>query len=207
MTLLLPPTIRTPELIDIPQDESTLDMMERRRNANIIEGYNITNQFDSTQLYSFYSEINIDNNKLWHLIKALIVDFPDNVALIYHYIDDEEPKYGRYVDKFELLVFLADYETELVQDGFFHFGIINNTETELQEIFVHRTKYIQYWGMDEKRFKVIMDNFDLYKIEHLNFIDEYPVQSTVLSAINADVTDTLDLLKIFKSRYGDQQLT
>ncbi|MFA6248846.1 MAG: hypothetical protein WC615_18025 [Mucilaginibacter sp.] len=207
MALLLPPTIRTPELIDTPQDQSILDIMERRLNANIVEGYTIINQFESEQLYSFYSEINIDNNRLWHLIKALTVDFPDEVALIYYYIDDEEPKYGEYVDKFELLNFLANYETEVVQDGFFNFGIINNTETELQEIFVHRTKYIQYWGMDEEKFKVIMDNFDLYEIENLNFIDEYPIQTTVLSVINTDVTNTLDLLKLFESRYGNEQLT
>jgi hypothetical protein len=161
--LQLPPTIKTPELIDIPQDQSVLDMMKRRNIANIVEGYTITNQFDSDQLHSFYAEINIDNNRLWPLVKAFIVDFPDEVALIYHYIDDEEPKYGEYVDKFELLNYLSNYEIEVTQDGFFHFGIINNTETSLQEIFIHRTKYIQYWGMDESMFKVIMNDFDFMK--------------------------------------------
>jgi hypothetical protein len=205
-SLQLPPTIKTPEFIDIPQDQSVLDMMIRRKNANIVEGYTIINQFDSDQLYSFYSEINIDNNRLWSIIKALIIDFPDEVALIYHYIDDEEPKYGEYVDKFELLKFLSNYETELTQDGFFHFGIINNTETLLQEVFVHRTKYIQYWGMDEVKYKLIMKDFELYENENLNFIDEYPVQTKVLRTINPKVTETQDLLHLFESKYGNEQL-
>jgi hypothetical protein len=205
-TLKLAPTIRTPELSEVPQQQEVLDMMERRTSANIVEGYTFTNRTDPNDLFSFYSEINIDNEKLWVLVKALIIDFPEEVALIYQYIDDEEPKYGEYVDKLSLLNYLENYETEIVQDGFFHFGIISNTETTLQEVFVNRTKYVQYWGIDEGKFEEIMKKFELDRTEKLNFIDEYPVQTTVLSVIKPEVTSTRDLLDLFESRYGNEQL-
>ncbi|RWY52307.1 hypothetical protein [Mucilaginibacter gilvus] len=204
--LKLAPTISTPELRDVPQTQDVLDMLERRKSANIVEGYKISGRTDPNDLFSFFSEINIDNEKLWSLVKALIIDFPEEVALIYQYIDDEEPKYGEYVDKFSLINYLENYEKEVVQDGFLHFGIINNTETELQEVFVHRTKYIQYWGIDEVKFEETMKGFELYRKENLNFIDEYPVQTKVLSVINPEVTNTQDLLDLFESRYGNEQL-
>jgi hypothetical protein len=85
---------------------------------------------------------------------------------------------------------LEEVKLELTQDGFLEFGVIYHDENKLEEVFVKRAKYIQYWGMKKENFVKIMEDFNLYPIQNFNFIDEYPLVTESLISINTSIKDT-----------------
>jgi len=198
--LKLAPTISTPKPSNFSLNFDVSKRIKEREDANIVEGYIITQDVENNAIYKFYAEINIDNDRLWSLIKYIISGFQSDVALIYHHID-EEPSYGNYVDKYELINELGKYEVELAQDGFLKFGAIHHAEGFLEEVFVEKSKYIKYWGMDKETFTMVMEQFGLYPVKGLNFIDEYPMQTEVLSLHCENCLATGELLRIFDNLY------
>jgi hypothetical protein len=192
--LLLPPTIRTARPDEVPKDEKILNRIVEREHANIVEGYTLKLNTSDELPFEFSAEINIDNNRLWLLFKTLTLQLPEEVACIYHHIDDE-PTYGIYTDKFTLLNHLEQYKIEIAQDGFIEIGVIFNNEEFLEEAFVKRAKYIQYWGMDQIRFEDTMHEFELYQLDDINFMDEYPLTTESLKTYNPAVHDTDEFLE------------
>ena len=122
--LQLAPTIRTPRPDEVPQNQNILDKIKLRQTANIVEGFTLHNNSSHEQPFKFYSEINIDNSKLWDLFKAFLVQFPDEISFICNHIDAETATFSPYKDKFEILNVISPYELELTQDGFLEFGIM-----------------------------------------------------------------------------------
>jgi len=194
--LQLAPTIRTPRPDEVPQHQDILDKIELRQAANIVEGFTLRNDSSHQQLFKFYSEINIDNSKLWDLFVTFLVQFPDEISFIYNHIDAETPTFSPYKDKFEILNVISSYELELTQDGFLEFGIIFHTNDYFEEVFVKKAKYLQYWGVHFQRFEEIMKTFSLKRIDDLNFIDEFPVVTESLQSHNAAAISTSDLIGI-----------
>ena len=203
--LKLAPTISTPELSYYSLDSDVAKRIKERETANIVEGYVLTRLSSNEDIYNFYAEINVDNDKLWALFKSLVIQMPDEVALIYQHIDNS-PKYGMYVDKFALINFLDRLEVELCQDGFLEYGVISHRENSLDEIFVKKTKYLQCWGMEVERFISVMEQYELDVYDNLNFIDEYPLQTESLERHIPDCIKTFDILKSFEDEFGDEQL-
>lgn len=194
--LVLAPTIRTATEEEIPKRKSLLERLKLRKQALLVEGFVLTTVSSVDIPYNFFSEINIDNHRLWTLFKKLMMLFPEQVSLIYHYIDNEA-FYSPYMDKFELLNTLDKYERELSMDSFLEFGLIFQYEDCLIEIFVKKAKYIQFWGMDEASFRVIMEEFDLFEVKGLNFIDEFPLVTEALNLHYPDLVKTNRILEIF----------
>ncbi len=114
---------------------------------------------------------------------------------------DEELNYGVYADKLETLSTLAQFETELVQDGHIQFGIISHNEHQLLEVFVERTKYIKYWGVDAETFSNIMIEFALNRMDDLNFIDEFPLATAPLSHYIPDARRPGELIELLKKEF------
>jgi len=199
--LELPPTVSLLNIEDYKESESVGDEIIKSHCSKIVEGYTIISGL-TDNAHKFYAEVNVDNKRLWLLIKAIVAVYPEEVALIYHHRDDE-PHYGRYLDKYELLNDLEEFKTELVQDGNLMFGIINDNSPEgfLEEVFVERTKYLKCWGMDADRFKLIMENFNIYPVEGLNFIDEFPHKTVPLTIIRPDLLGTMDLIGVLNDHY------
>lgn len=106
-------------------------------------------------------EINIDNDRLWQNFKTFLFSMPDMISLIVGHKDDNlnELYYSDYQEKYKVYSKLEEYEGELVQDGFLKFGVIHQTDNYLEEVFIYNAKYIQYWGMDRKKFLNIMNHF------------------------------------------------
>lgn len=202
--LQLPLTIRTPDPKEWTFDSALSRQIEESFIANIVEGLVIQYPIEKV-LYNFSSEINIDSDKFWEVFKALTLDLPDDIALIYHHID-EEPKYGDYRDKYEILNILESYKYELANDAYLRFGLISNSDSSLEEVFVSENKWIQFWGINEDRFLNTMAKFDIYPVMNLNFIDQYPVQRTVLVHFKPDCIDTTSLIAILEKEFGDEQL-
>lgn len=198
--LQLAPTIRTPRPDEVPQHQDILDKIKLRQTANIVEGFTLRNNHSHEQPFKFYSEINIDNSKLWDLFKTFLVQFPDEISFIYNHIDAETATFSPYKDKFEILNGISPYELELTQDGFLEFGILFHTNDYFEEVFIKKAKYVQYWGTHLGKFKEIMDCFSLIQIDDLNFIDEYPLVTQPLQMLNADALSTDDLLRYFNEK-------
>jgi hypothetical protein len=195
--LQLPPTIRTPRLDEVPQKEDILINIQRRQTANIVEGFTMKENTTHEQPFAFYCEINIDNSKLWSLFHAFLLQLPDEVYFIYGHKDSETPVCSSYKDKFEILNVLSPYEAELTQDGFLKFGVAFHAEGYFEEVFIMPAKYMQYWGVKLEPFLKIMESFSLNLIQHLNFIDEFPLVTESLQIHDADSVPTDDLLDYF----------
>lgn len=185
--LELPITIRTPNPDEVPADY--VSEIEQAKYANIVEGYTLHTTDDASLSYKFYVEINVDNSRFWDLFTTFLLSYDTKVSLIFGHIDTE-PLFGRYTDKYEILNVLSQYRYELTIDPFLEFGIIFSYQGITKEAYVKKPKYIQYWGVDFEEFEQIMQNFSIYKIDNLNFIDEYPMISESVRLHNSEATET-----------------
>ncbi|NOU62237.1 hypothetical protein [Marinifilum caeruleilacunae] len=180
------------------------ERMELRKKAKIVEGFKIlpkdNNPEHSELLFNFFAEINIDNSRLWDLIIALSEELPEEAALIFNHTDSE-PNYGKYSDKKYVLEFLSHYKKEVIGDSFIDIGLIFHTESELIEIFIPESKYVKYWGVNQKSFIKIMENFNLKEVIDIEFVDEYPKVREALSLFENEITESEQLIKILKKEF------
>ena len=199
--LELPPTSRTAHADELPQQPEYESAIQASRTANIVESYTIQKSINETS-YNYYSEVNIDNSRLWDFFKAWLLSFTQEVSLIFCY-KDADPNFGKYVDKMDLLNTIEPYAMELCQDGFIEFGIIYNDDDYLKEVYVSSAKYLKIWGKNVNEFEKLLNDFSIYPIENLNFIDEFPMVTENLLSFNQDVRSTDELLKILKQAFLD----
>lgn len=203
-SLQLPITIRSFNEDDVHVDSELLKAIEELKSANIVEGFTFKVKDDNPENenlgFKFYSEINVDNPKLWELILELSETLPENVAFLFGQID-EDIQYGNYTSKNEIFSFLSKFKKELTQDTFLSFGFIYHDENTLTEIFIDECKYIKYWGSDENLFHNILKRFNLQQINDLEFVDEYPKVRESLKQYDENVVETNNLIEIFKQEY------
>lgn len=203
-SLQLPVTIRSFNEDEVHMDSELLKAIEELKSANIVEGFTFKLKDDNPENenlgFKFYSEINVDNSKLWELILKLSETLPENVAFLFGQID-EDIQYGNYTSKNEIFSFLSRYKRELTQDTFLSFGFIYHDKNNLTEIFIDECKYIKYWGNDEDLFRNILKEFNLEEKNDLEFIDEYPKVRESLKQYDETVVETNVLIEIFKQEY------
>jgi len=196
----LPKTIRQARLDEVPKKSTALERLQQISNANIIEGYTFKlndNEEHKDIPFKFYSEININNSRLWDLIISLTDLLPDISTLIIG-DSDSEPNYHDYISKSDLLNNLNKFKTELIEDAFLEWGVIYNDRVTLTEIFISSFKYVKFWGIDVAGFKAILTKYDLKQIDDLEFIDEYPMVREPLSLFDNTIMDTNELIDELK---------
>jgi len=203
-TLELPITLRPPKMDEVPMNSSVKERLQLRKTANIVEGFKILSKDDNPEhsnlAFNFYSEINIDNSKLWSLIIELSNELPDEVSLIFNH-GGSEPNYGKYFDKTQTLEFLSNYKTEIISDTLIDIGLIFHSESELIEIFVSESKYIKFWGVDQQSFLKTMDSFNLKETEEIEFVDEYPNVREALRLFKDDIIESSELIDLLKKEF------
>lgn len=203
-SLQLPITIRSFNEDEVHMDSELLKAIEELKSANIVEGFTFKLKDDNPENenlgFKFYSEINVDNSRLWELILELSETLPENVAFLFGQID-QDVQYGSYTSKSEIFSFLSRYKKELTQDTFLSFGFIYHDKNNLTEIFIDECKYIKYWGNEEDLFRNILKKFNLEEINELEFIDEYPKVRETLKQYDESVVETNVLIEIFKQEY------
>jgi hypothetical protein len=150
--------------------------------------------------FNFYAEVNIDNSKLWELLISLSKELPDVASLIFGY-EGEEPSYGDYLDKNELLIDLVEFKKEIVQDTFIDIGLIYSDEERLIEIYIPESKYVKFWGVDEESFRQIMYDFNLREIDNIEFVDEYPKVREPLTLFDKKAIPTDELIERLTEKY------
>jgi len=171
--LQLPITVRVPQVDEMPHREDAIELLAKRKTANITQGYTIKPNQTPQLHYAFYAEINIDNNRLWPLFLTLAVDMPAEVHCVYG-LQEDEATTTEYLPKKDVLKYLAAVEKELTMDCTLEFGLLYHSKDALTEIAVTESKYIKFWGNDKAKFLRHMHDFQLKEIANLAFIDEYP---------------------------------
>ncbi len=203
-SLELPITLRIPNIDEIPANSGVSERLEKRKTANIVEGYILhqkDNNPDHSDLeFNFYAEININNSNLWNLVESLSEEMPETIAVIFGH-EGSELNYGKYSKKAETLSFLSKYSKEIIADTFIEIGLIFHSENELIEIFVSESKYIKFWGVNEESFTQIMNNFNLKQIDNIEFVDEYPKVREPLRLFDKTAIETNDLIKMFEKEF------
>ena len=192
--LQLPPTIRTARPDEVPKRMEVLDRIEKSKTANLVEGFVLYQNETHDLPFNFFAEINVDNDRLWDLFSALLLQLPDEICLVFNQKDDE-PNYSGYADKYVVFNQLQACKIELVEDGLLEVGALFNDEDFMEEVFIKSPKYIQYWGMDESRFKKTMAEYEILEVPELNFIDEYPLVTEALRLHNPKAKETEDVLR------------
>jgi len=202
--LELPITLRAPNIDEVPANFEASERLEKRKSANIVEGYILhqkENNPNHTDLgFNFYAEININNSNLWNLIVSLSKEMPETIAIIFGH-EGSELNYGEYSNKKETLSFLSKYTKEIVADTFIEIGLIFHSENELIEIFISESKYIKFWGINEKSFIQIMNDFNLQQIDNIEFVDEYPKVREALRLFDETAIETNELIKLFETEF------
>lgn len=198
--LELPPTIRTARHDEVTPHEEVLKRLEARAETTLREGYTLQHNPTTEVPFRFFSEINIDNSRLWDLFTALAEQMPKELSLIYSHID-EEPTYGRYLPKQELLEGLEAYRLELTQDGLLEAGLIYQDEGRLEEVFIRKAKYLQFWGVDEAAFRRVMQAYGLEQVDGLSFIDDFPLATEPLKQHHPEARETDEVLKELGERF------
>ncbi|MBO6524542.1 MAG: hypothetical protein JJ971_11990 [Balneolaceae bacterium] len=189
---------------EVPVNSSVNERLELRKTAKIVEGFKILPKDNSPEhselAFNFYAEINIDNSRLWNLILELSQQLPNKISLIFNH-SDCEPEFGKYFDKNQTLEFLAKYESEIISDTFIDIGMIFHSDSELIEIFVPESKYIKFWGVDQKSFLEAMNKFDLKEIAGIEFVDEYPKVREPLRLFDEDTIDSNELIELLRINF------
>jgi len=198
----LPKTIRPARFDEIPKNSTAFERLQKIDNAKIVEGFTfklkeIDNEEHKEIPFRFFSEININNSRLWDLIIALTDLLPDLSSLIIG-DSDYEPHYCDYKAKIDLIDSIKKFKIELTEDAFIEWGIIFNDKESLTEIFIPDSKYIKFWGVDIDGFKTIITKFDLNQVEDLEFIDEYPKVREPLRLFENSIMDTNELINELK---------
>lgn len=199
--LELPNTIRAPRIDEIPQNSSVSKRLDELKTANINEGYKLFKNLKTVEspLFDLFTEINIDNSRLWDLIQSLTDELPSDVALIFGQ-DNENVMYGDYREKTIILNELEVYKKELCQDGFIEWGLIFNDDNQLIEIFVKDAKYVQFWGNDLGSLEAKLKQFGLKEDPNLEFVDEYPKVIEALCRLDSTATATNELVEYLKTK-------
>jgi hypothetical protein len=171
--LELPVTIRLPRKGEMRHRTDLDELLEKRREALIVQGYDLKDNKTPQLPHDFYAAINVHNSKLWEVFLALTNAFPEEVHAVFGINDPDVTTTGIF-PKSTIIKTLSAFKTELTQDGTLSFGLLHHTRTALIELTVTESKYIKFWGMDKAAFLTCMAGFSIPQRPRLEFIDEYP---------------------------------
>lgn len=202
--LAIPPTIRVPQPSDFPHREDIVDLLQKRKAANITQGF-ITKPNKTPQLpYAFNADININNNRLWALFLALAGDMPEKISCTYG-LYKEDPVTTGNLPKQEMLQDLSRFQQELSMDCSIEFGLLYHTKAALVEVFVTESKYIKFLGSNKDRFLQHMQQFQLKETRNIAFVDEYPKVVIPLRDVMPSARRTEDVIWSLNRAFGVEQ--
>lgn len=180
----LPLGIRVPELDEYPDGYDVQKINSARNSSNIVEGYKLTSVHN--EKFTHYAEVNIDADNVWNLLVSLSNKLLGDIAYGIIGFKDEKPILSDFAYKQNIIDIFKAYKFELTNDGYIQFGIAYYDEATMDEIFITSFKYLQVWTSNKDLLVEVLEDFNLLEQEKLNFIDEFPVVSEVLS------TDTIE---------------
>lgn len=181
MRLILPPTLMPPKAEDYPPhlDPNAIDA--RRNAAGIEPGFSVSMAAEGAT-YELHALVNVDAPRFWEVFERLVERMPEQCAIILGERDDE-PYYGPYIPKAELVPILRLFRRELADDPFLEWGVIHQTPTRTEEVFVPHAKYFRVWTSDAEGFRRELTGLDLPEREKVITIDTFPLVSLTLPTV------------------------
>ncbi len=195
-SLMFPDGVRLAKEDELPGPlSSQTEAWMRVQAANITAGYRIMKSSDSR--FPFYAEINVDAPRIWEVFCDLCNSLLGNEAgLVMGEIDDE-PRILGDARTTSLLGLLEPHAYQLTNDGWIQFGLVDEQENSISEVFIAPTKHFQVWFKDVQVFRSIMENHGLFEDDHLEFLDQYPRVTTRLSDNKVMFRDHSKLIDYF----------
>lgn len=171
--LIFPKGVRLARDYEISDDANKTELLKKIREAQIEQGFVITDADDSR--FNYYAEANVNAPQIWRLFRSLCETLlPAEVTPIVGETDEENLHHGKYESRRKLLDLFESFEFYLANDGYIQFGLAAESETELTEIFVAPTKHFQIWANDKDVIVKVMNQYGIAECEKLQFIDEFP---------------------------------
>lgn len=171
--LIFPRGVRFPQKDEIPGDSS--EVLERVSRAKITTGYTI--QKADGQPYETYIEANVHATNVFDVFRKLGFALMPDVAAPIIGIKEDEPVFGPYTDRAWAIRVFEPHIDLLQNDGFLEFGLIHQSDSDFEEIFVASSKYFKIWTNNGGVAEDILQSAGIPKCEALEFIDEYPMVS------------------------------
>lgn len=174
----LPQGIRIPRDDEYPNTYNAKAINNKRNNANIVEG--VTIQEVQGEKYTHYIQMNIDADKIWNVFCTLAKVIINKEAYGIIGFKEETPKLSDFTTRENIIYIFDEYSYELTNDGFLEFGIASYDDQSLNEVYVSSFKYMRIWTNKIELLLNALKEFNIGVIDHLNFIDEFPVVSEAL---------------------------
>ena len=194
-TLQLPVAISVPERAELADSADMLELLEQRKQANIVEGFKL--QADETQDSSgnFYAAINVNHSRLWEVFCRLVSSLPGNEVCCVLKPGNEEPVTTGSHHKQQVLAALMEYSLELGNDPSLSFAVLLQTKDTQVKLLVNQSKYLQYWGVNRKGFEKQMRQLDIRPVANLEFVDAYPMVTEPLSKFFPNARDATTVIQ------------
>jgi hypothetical protein len=202
--LELPVTIRLPRRGEMRHRTDLEELLEKRKEAQIVQGFDMKDNKTPQLPYDFYAAINVHNSKLWEVFLSLTEAFPTQANCVYSLNELHQATTGK-LAKAEILKTLTGFKTELTQDGNLSFGLLHHTKESLIELTVTESKYIKFWGKDKASFLNSMASFSIPQRPRLEFIDEYPKVVEPLSRFVPSARKPEDVIKSLDRAFNVQR--
>lgn len=143
---------------------------------------------------SFYARVNIHNDNLWILIRALLQPFPHAVAMTIS-VNEENFYATGVVDRLTLVNELHPFHGELCQDAELEMSFLFMTPDSTEMLQVTKGKSIEYWSMDEALFRQTMAAFGIPELASLQQVDKFDFEVKTLVSLVPLATHTSDLME------------
>ena len=201
MRLILPPTLMSPKAEDYPPHLDPAALDAAREAAGIDPGFSVSMSPEGAT-YEFHALVNVDAPRFWEVFERLVERIPEQCAIILGE-RDHEPYYGPYIAKDQLLPILRLFRRELALDPFLEWGVIHQTPTRTEEVFVPHAKYFRVWTSDAQGFRRELESLDLPEREKVITIDCFPLMSVVLRLVVPGAAETRETIERIIERLED----
>ena len=150
-------------------------MLDKVAKANVTTGYVV--QAVKDELFETYIEANVHAPKIFDVFRRLVFALMPEVVAPLVGVKEEEPVFGPYTDRTSAVEIFEPYVDLLQNDGFLEFGMIHQSESAFEEVFVASSKYFKIWTNNGSAAEDILLSAGIPRCEALEFIDEYPMTS------------------------------
>ena len=202
-TLELPKTIRIPEPAELEESADMQELLQQREQAQIREGFELQVNETPEQPDAFYAAINVNHSRLWDVFMQLAAGFSKGEMSCIISVEGEAPVTTGSFPKQQMLTELRKYRLELTNDTSLSFGLLLQTEDAMIKLWVTKSKYIQYWGINQTMFEKQMRMRGIRSVPGLEFVDAYPMVTEPLHTFYPGARDARTVVKKLLKTLGE----
>lgn len=112
---------------------------------------------------------------------------------------DDEPTPLGSANVNSLITILEPHRYQLAHDGFIQHGLVSHHGSQINEVLVLPEKHFNVWMNNEKRFRKVMEEYDIREVDELEFLDQYPRTAVALPKQSVVFQNSRDLMHHFRA--------